>query len=227
MMNSKRTASLAGCMILGLASVANAQLVVYVGCVVEDVPSFVSAISNFYEAVEGGVRPTIGLDQEIWNGESPATHTVILEYPDYETLEAFRNRTFGTMPGLTLFSSISSVATCPTEGLAIEQGVWGDRDAGGEYTAVFPLVTTDQNRYAEIFGDLAESLIEDAPGAIYLYANRAGVQTATNFVVYVAPTSLSSTSSSTASARATAGTIFSKKPIPFERSEPAANRDAS
>ena len=185
-MNKKMTQLIVALSVFGITSVGKAQIVQYIGCVVDDVPSLTAAMSSFYDSMAGGARPTVSLDLEIWNGEDPATHTIIVEYPDYQALEAFRSRMAGSVAFLVLGNSFESVASCDTEGLAVEMGFWGDRDAEWEFAAVYPLMATDQGRYADAFAEFAESLIETAPGPIALYQNRAGVQNASNFVVFFA-----------------------------------------
>ena len=158
-MKMKITQLFVALFVFGITNVGNAQVLQYIGCVVDDVPSLTAAMSRFYDSMAGEARPTVSLDLEIWNGENPETHAIIIEYPDYQTLETFRNRVRSSGAAiLGLGNSFESVASCDTEGLAVEMGFWGERDADWEFAAVYPLTATDPGRYADAFAAFAESL---------------------------------------------------------------------
>ena len=119
-MKMKITQLFVALFVFGITNVGNAQVLQYIGCVVDDVPSLTAAMSRFYDSMAGEARPTVSLDLEIWNGENPETHTIIIEYPDYQTLETFRNRVRSSGAAiLGLGNSFESVASCDTEGLGL------------------------------------------------------------------------------------------------------------
>lgn len=170
--------------LIGIAGTANAQNVVYRNCVIEDVPSATAALTTFYESIEGVEKPVATLIDDIFNGDSPVTHVLVEDFSSYEALEAWRNRV-GESQGalLQLIASTSNVATCESEGFAIEVDYWGDRENQGDYHFVFSVSTSDAAAYAAALERLTEDLEDIAPGPTGLYANRSGVEEATHFVV--------------------------------------------
>ncbi len=181
---------LIGLIALGLSNLASAQgqVVEYIECTVEDPASFIAAATRFLDSMSGGVRPTFALDETLWNGESDATHAVILEYPDHQSLEAWFDR-IGENPAawMQLMNSISASATCPSEGLAVQRGAWGDTEADWSYYAVYPLNVTDVGLYMDAFEELAEEIADDLPGSLYIFENRAGLAGVTHFAVFFSP----------------------------------------
>ena len=73
-------------------SAGSAQVLEYIDCEVRDPASFIAASEQFFNAMSGGLRPTISIDANLWNGSSSATHTVIVAYGGHQDLETFINR---------------------------------------------------------------------------------------------------------------------------------------
>jgi hypothetical protein len=175
--------------LFAVSSGAMAQALTYVDCEVEDAPSVVAAITRLYDSMEGGARPTIFLDQWIWNGEDPSTHRIVVAYPDYAALEAFRGRVGGTAAQLAIGNTLDVVADCNTNGLAVLRGQWGNQEApAAAYYAVYGISATDGPAYAAALERLATSQATTAPGSILLFENRAGIRGDTHLVVIGAPT---------------------------------------
>ncbi|HMB74565.1 MAG TPA: hypothetical protein VKQ06_13410, partial [Gammaproteobacteria bacterium] len=168
------------------AATANAQVVIYRSCAVSDGSSLIAALTAFYDSISGVAKPAATLYSDIFNGDSPTTHVLVEDFTSYEALEAWRNRVAQSPAALLqLGASANSAASCQSEGLALEVGFWGDRDAVTDYHFVFPISTTDAARYAAAFAQLAEDL--DSPGPTGLYVNRSGVPDTTHFVVQWGP----------------------------------------
>lgn len=164
-----------------------AQVLEYIDCEVRDLPSFIAATGQFFDSMSGGFRPSISIDWNLWNGSSSATHTVVVQYQSHTELETFIERLGDSAAFAQLVGSVSAVASCANEGLAVQLGVWGDMEAPWEYYAVYPVTVTDGAAYTEAFEDYAASVVDDAPGAIIHYQNRAGQEDVTNFVVFLSP----------------------------------------
>ncbi len=184
---SKLLATLA---LLGVSQMGSAQVLSYVLCEVDNGPAFVAAVNRFHNAMEGGVRPTTTVIDQLWNGPNDVTHTLLFDFPDYESLEAWQARVGETPAALLVIELASGNAQCEDEGLALERGFWGDRD--GEtpmpFSAVFPVSTSDPAAYMEAYGELATAMMEDSPGPSILFEVRAGGEGLTHFVVLLAPT---------------------------------------
>jgi hypothetical protein len=172
---------------LSVPGVGTAQVLEYIDCEVRDPASFTAAIEHFFESMSGGFRPSMSIDWDLWNGSSPATHTVIIAYENHRELETFVERLGDNPVFAQLLASVGSVATCANEGLAVQIGAWGNQDAPWEYYAVYPVTTTDGAAYTKAFEDYAESIVDEAPGPIQHYQNRAGEEGVTNFVVFLSP----------------------------------------
>lgn len=168
---------------------SNAQALTYADCVVEDVPSLQAAISSFYDSLEGGPKPTIYLDQWLWNGELEPTHRVIVAYPDYAALEALRARV-ASNPAAAIIAgnSFEHAADCQTDGLAVFRGAWGNQGVQPVYWQVYGISTTDGAAYAAALAELSEAQGDAAPGITLLFENRAGISGDTHLVVIGTPT---------------------------------------
>ena len=186
-MNGQSVKILVAVVLFGMSNVGSAQVLQIVGCDVESAGEFTATINRFYDAMSGGYRPTVTLIQNTFNGPSNQTHTVLVEHPDYESLQGWDQRIGQTPAAQLVFAQSSDNQDCNYQGLAIERGSWGDRNAEWGYNAVFPVTTSDAEAYTAAFGDLLTSATgENAPGATVLYETRAG-GTNTHVVALLAP----------------------------------------
>ena len=187
-MNSRLAKAFVAVFLIGMSHTGTAQIVTYLGCQVEDTGEFVQAVSDFYDAMAGGPRPTITLLDNTWNGPGDQTHTIVTEHDSYASLEAWDRRIGDTSAAMLVIERAGDNVSCPNDGLLIERGAWGDSSAEWNYSAVYPLIVTDAAAYADAFGELAESDTgQAAPGAMTLYQRRAGGANATHIVVVTAP----------------------------------------
>jgi len=183
-MLKKSVLALVPIFLLGMTNVGAAQVFSYFDCEVSSASAFEDAVTRVHEELSGGLRPTVFLDQSIWNGASETTHVLLLEYANYQDFETVERRIADTPSAALLIESIWEVAECDTEGLAIERGFWGDPEAEWNFYAVIPIVTTDPGLYAEAFGELTDSQSESTSlEGIGLYESRAGGEGANYFVV--------------------------------------------
>lgn len=182
--------------VLGLASVvlvaagnpALSQVYSVYECEVESEAAFVDNLDRFYEAMAGGFRPTVTLDDIVWNGSNENTHRLIFGYQDYQEYETFQARIADTAASQLIIEESSDIAECSNERLSIERGFWGEQGPHLTFIALFPIMTTDPASYAEAFEDLAASeLGAAAPGGMGLFESRAGGDGADYFVSYTAP----------------------------------------
>lgn len=180
------------CMPLALvcaSQIANGQqALTYADCVVHDVPSLEAAITSAYDALEGGPRPAVMLDQWMWNGEFEVTHRIIVSYPDYAALAAFTERLSSTPAAAAAGNSIEFATDCRTDGLSVFRGAWGNPEAAPVFWQVYGISASDGAAYAAALGELAEAQSDGAPGVIVLFENRAGISNDTHLVALGAPT---------------------------------------
>lgn len=178
-------------MLLSMSSAASAQVFSYFGCKLESASAFENALTRLHEEMAGGVRPTFSLDEDVWNGSSENTHTLLVEHTSYQALEAFQSRIADTPSAQLVIGDSSAFAECHGDGLAIERGFWGDRDGEWDFYAVLPIMTSNPALYAEEFGQFASSQIEGSTlEGIGLYESRAGGDGA-NFFVGIGASSMS------------------------------------
>lgn len=169
------------------SNVGAAQVLQYVGCQVENANEFAAMINRVHSSTSGGDRPTVTLVQNTFNGPSAQTHTVLLEFPDYEALQAWGERIAQSTEVQLNFERSSHNQECNTQGIVVERASWGDRDADWGYNAVFPITTSDAAAYAAALDELFTSeAAEDMPGATVLYESRAGSANS-HVVVALAP----------------------------------------
>jgi len=175
--------------LIGISNFGYGQALTYNDCVVHDVPSLEGAISRFYNTLDNSVKPTIYLDEWLWNGEFDVTHRVIVAYPDYAALEALRGSVASNpAPWLVASASFDQASDCRTDGLSVLRGAWGNQDAQPVYWQVYGVSTSDGAGYAAALADLAEAQEDEAVGPVLLFENRAGISGDTHLVVLGAPT---------------------------------------
>lgn len=165
----------------------SAQVLHYMGCELEKTSEFAEMLTDVYAELGGGERPTISLMVNFLNGPSGQTHTVLFEHSDYESLDAWNRCLNQTASAALIVERAEDLSVCENEGLLIERAAWGDRDAEWNNAAVFPVTTSDAERYAAALGELATSATgQGAPGPIILYEARAGNDNS-HVVVQLAP----------------------------------------
>lgn len=182
-----RTSS-AAIALLAMCRLADAQVLTYTDCVVEDAPSLVAAITRGMDSMAGETRPQIYLDQWLWNGEFEVTHRIIVAYPDYAAFSAFQESAASNPIAPSVGQSIEFATDCRTDGLSVLRGAWGNQEAQGVYWQVYGVSTSDGAGYAEALDELAEAQADAAVGPIVLFENRAGISTDTHLVAIGAPT---------------------------------------
>ncbi len=186
-MDVKSAKVLVAAFLIGMSSVGSAQVLQYIGCDVENAGQFADTIDGVYNAMSGGDRPLVTLVQNTFNGVSNLTHTVLLEFPDYESLQAWTQRVGQTPAAQLALERSAGNQDCSNQGIVVERASWGNRDAEWGYNAVFPVTTSDAETYAAALEDLSTSDTgENEPGATILYESRAG-SADTHIVVILAP----------------------------------------
>jgi hypothetical protein len=186
-MNERAVKIFLAAFLVGMSNVGAAQVLQYVGCEVENANEFAAMINRVHSATSGGDRPTVTLVQNTFNGPSTQTHTVLLEFPDYEALQAWGERIAQSTEVQLNFERSSHNQECTTQGIVVERASWGDRDADWTYNAVFPITTNDAEAYAAALEELFTSETgQNMPGATVLYESRAGGAN-THVIVALAP----------------------------------------
>ena len=159
----------------------------YLGCELEKTSEFAEMINDFYAELEGGERATVTLMVNFLNGPNDQTHTVLFEADDYESLAEWNRRVLTVPEAALIIERAEDLSVCENDGLLVERGSWGDRDAEWNNNAVFPVNTSDPAAYMEALDDLFTSDTGQAsPGATVLYERRAGAPS-THYVVALAP----------------------------------------
>ena len=141
--------TLVALMLLATYTLADAQVLTYTDCVVEDAPSLEAAITRGWNSMEGQPRPVIYLDQWLWNGEFDATHRIIVGHADYAALSAFQQGLMSNPVAPSVGRSIDFATDCQTDGLSVLRGAWGSQQAPGVYWQVYGVSTSDGAGYAE------------------------------------------------------------------------------
>jgi hypothetical protein len=187
----KSIVALVSIFLLGMVNTATAQIQVweYYHCSVESSAAVEDAVSRYHEEIAGGLRPTIIMGEILWNGDDESTHEFLFGHADYQSYDAFQARLADLPAAALIIRDASAFSECNTDGLAVTRGEWGDQDADQNYSAVFPIVTSDPGEYLEAFEELATSEIGmAAPAAFGIYESRAGGEGTNFFVVFDAPT---------------------------------------
>jgi hypothetical protein len=175
-------------LLLGMTNLAAAQVVSVYECEAESQAAMENALDRFYQAMAGGLRPIMALDEFVWNGSNENTHRLIFAHADYQSFETFQARMAATPAAALVIEDSSEIAQCDTERLSLLRGEWGDVGSELPFISLTPITTSDAGRYAEAFAQMAESQTENtAPGAVRLFESRAGGDGANFFVALLAP----------------------------------------
>jgi len=169
---------------------ATAQVEYVFSSVVTQPATVVEAYDDWFSSKDSRFGQTATLLENVVNGESKATHTTIVDFPDYASLEGALNRVSSSADFAKLQRRFAGISTDVWEGLSkrlIDNGktwkagdyVWGigiqvSQGKGGAYAAAFKEYMDSKTG-------------KQAPGLLRLLTSRAG--SAQSHVVLVsAPT---------------------------------------
>ena len=189
-MNRKVFTLLLVCLFSLFCMQATAQVEYVFSSTVTDEGVVVEAYDAWFASKDARHGQTAILLSSVFNGESAATHTVILDFPDYASLEKAMNATAVSGDFAKMELRNSNVATGLGEGLYLRVlGNGKSYNAGDFLFAIGVQVNSGEAKaYAKAFKEFIDSDIgKKAPGMLRLMANRAG-SSVSHVVLVSAPT---------------------------------------
>lgn len=177
--------------ILSILCVNAAAQVEYVfSSVVTDSATLIEAEDDWYASKDSKAGQTATLFETIINGEDTATHTMIIDFPDYASIESVINRLPASADFAKMQRRTAVISTSLWEGFSVRVMDNGKSWKKGDYMWALGIqVSRGQNKaYVAAFEKYLNSqTVKKAPGLMRLVAPRAG--SSSNYVVLVtAPT---------------------------------------
>lgn len=172
---------------------ATAQVEYVFSSVVTQPDALVKAYDAWFSSKDSKFGQTTTLLESFVNGEENSTHTTILDYPDYASLESTVAKLPDSGDFAKLQQSTSGISTGTWEGLSVRVVDNGKPWKAGDYVwAVGVNVAGGQGgKYAAAFKEYIDSKTgKQAPGLLRLMASRAG-SNESHVVLVSAPTFVS------------------------------------
>ena len=169
---------------------ATAQVEYVFSNIVADNAIFIEALDGWFASDDSKAGQTAILLESVINGEDTATHTLIIDYPDYESLELILNKIPASGDFAKYESRYNTVATSNWTGLSLRVMDNGKSWKEGDYVwAAGVQVSRGENQtYTNAFKEMLDSKIgKQAPGLMRLLATRAGSNNS-HVVIFSAPT---------------------------------------
>lgn len=169
---------------------ATAQVEYVFSSTVTDEGVLIEAYDAWFSTDDARHGQTAILLSSVINGESAATHTVVLDFPDYASLETALNKTVDSGDFAKMELRVSGVSTGLGEGLYLRVLDNGKSYSEGDYLFAIGVQVSggEAQAYATAFKEFIDSNIgRKAPGMLRLMANRAGSNNS-HVVLVSAPT---------------------------------------
>jgi len=167
---------------------ATAQVEQIISYVVTDEATLVESLDDWFASDDSDYGQTATLATAIADGSNPATHYLVLNYPDYASCQAAIDGIANSDDFAKLDRHISGIATGNGDGIYLHRIDNGKSEKAGDFLYTLSIdVTGAESVYIAAHKELINSGIgEKAPGMLKLVANRAGGDTS-HLVIVSAP----------------------------------------
>ena len=169
---------------------ATAQVEYVFTSIVTDSATFMEALDDWYASNDSRAGQTATLFESVINGEDTSTHSTIIDFPDYASIESIMNRLPASEDFAKMQRRTAAISTTVWEGLSVRVMDNGKSWKKGDFLwALGVQVSRGENQaYEAAFKKYLNSkTVKQAPGLLRLVAPRAG--SSSNYVVLVtAPT---------------------------------------
>jgi len=155
---------------------APAQVEQLISYTVTDEATFVDSLDDWFASDEADYGQTATLVTAIADGSNPATHYLVLNYPDFEGYEAAINGVAVSGDFAKLERRISGVVTANGDSVYLHRLDNGKSEKEGDflYTAAFNISGAESVFLAAQEEMINSELGKKAPGMLKVVANRAG-----------------------------------------------------
>jgi len=169
---------------------ATAQVEFVFSDIVTEPDTLIEAYDAWFSSKDSKQGQTTTLLENFVNGDSNSTHTTILDFPDYASLETSENLLPDSIDFAKLQRRTSGIATGVWEGLSLRLVDNGKSWKAGDYVwgIGIQVAAGESKTYAAAFKEYINSKTgKKAPGLLRLLASRAG-STENHVVLVSAPT---------------------------------------
>ena len=173
--------------LIAAANTANAQAIESVfGLDVSNPRAFVAALATLDQSNPTGGQ-TVTVWANVYDGSSPATHTVVVGYDTLEEREAAVTQRNASKGWVDFQQTLVGVSDLVNTSMAVEAFREGSGWAGHGALSATLMTVTDPAEYAEAFSRLVDRI--DNPGSIRLMQMPFGGEGVTHVVLFSAPDS--------------------------------------
>ena len=179
--------TVSGVALLSLSATAGAQAIESVfGLDVSNPRAFVAALATLDQSNPTGGQ-TVTVWANVYDGSSPATHTVVVGYDTLEEREAAVTQRNASTGWVDFQQPVVGVSDLVNTSMAVEAFREGSGWAGHGALSATLMTVTDPAEYAGAFSRLVDRL--DNPGSIRLMQMPFGGEGVTHVVLFSAPDS--------------------------------------
>lgn len=175
-MNKKALALSFGLLLSLFCMNASAQVEQVISFIITDEEILVESLDAWFTSDDSDYGQTSFLVSVVANGSDPSTHYLVLNYPDYASLQAANEGVGKSDEFAKLDRRLSGIATSNGESVYVHSTDNGKPDKDGYYQYVVSVdVSGKGSVYIAAFNELMNSEIgKKAPGIFKLVENRAG-----------------------------------------------------
>ena len=179
--------TVSGVALLSLSATAGAQAIESVfGLDVSNPRAFVAALATLDQSNPTGGQ-TVTVWANVYDGSSPATHTVVVGYDTLEEREAAITQRNASKGWVDFQQTLVGISDLVNTSMAVEAFREGSGWAGHGALSATLMTVTDPAEYAGAFSRLVDRL--DNPGSIRLMQMPFGGEGVTHVVLFSAPDS--------------------------------------
>ena len=162
-----------------------------ISLVVDDQAAQVEIMDAWLATDDSDAGQTVTLLANLFDGDAPATHTIVADFPDYESWEELDGRRAGSAAWAQQTRASAGISSIVGSSLMLRVTDNGESWSAGDFLAVVPVTVSGRSgvaTYVAAFQEMIDSdMGEEAPGLIRLVASRAGGETS-HIALITAPT---------------------------------------
>ncbi len=170
---------------------AAAQVETVIAMIITNPAAQVEIMDAWFSSDDSDVGQRVTLLANVANGPASETHTIVADFPDYESWEELDGRRAGSAAWAQQTRASASISTTISESLMLRVADNGESWSEGDFLAVIPVDVSGRggrSTYVAAFQEMIDSdMGKEAPGMIRLVATRAGSGGASHIALLTAP----------------------------------------
>jgi hypothetical protein len=167
--------------IFSLSLNATAQVENVLTVTIDNPADQIEVLNAWFDSDDSEAGQQVTLLATVTNGANPATHTIVANFPDYDSLEKLNGRRAGSAAWKQQVRASNGNLTVHSEALMLHVTDNGKSWNEGDFLAVIPVNVSGRGSratYAAAFKDMiASDMGKEAPGMVRLVMSRAGNET--------------------------------------------------